>query len=112
EVFRHWLPARPGSPRLHMLDSPDPGWVDSIERAVTLDRNLFVVSSKSGSTVEPNCFYSYFWDRAGKKGSQFVAVTDPGSSLEALARERGFRKVFLNPSDIGGRFSALSYFGL
>src|SRR6185369_11446271 len=88
------------------------------EKRIDLKRSLFVVASKSGSTIEPNCFMDHFYAKveklAGPKkaGRQFVAITDPGTSLEKLARKRGFRKVFTNPADIGGRYSALSLFGL
>jgi hypothetical protein len=88
-----------------------------VERAVDLAHTLFIVSSKSGTTTEPNTFYAYFWDRvqrsgAAEPGRQFVAVTDAGTSLEKLGKERGFRRVFTNNPEIGGRYSALSYFGL
>ena len=77
-----------------------------------LAKTLFIISSKSGTTQESDSFFRYFWERSGGRGSQFVAITDPGTPLERLAGERGFRRVFLNPPDIGGRYSALSYFGL
>lgn len=112
EVFRQSLPAKKGYPELHVLDSTDPGWVGQVEKSVNLAKTLFVVSSKSGSTIEPLSFYQYFFDRAKRNGSQFVAITDPGSYLEDVAREKGFKKIFINPADIGGRFSALSYFGI
>ncbi len=112
EVFRRSLSAKKGYPELHVLDSTDPGWVSQVEKSVTLSKTLFVVASKSGSTIEPLSFYNYFYDRAKRNGAQFVAITDPGSYLEGVAKEKGFKKIFLNPSDIGGRFSALSYFGI
>jgi transaldolase / glucose-6-phosphate isomerase len=83
-----------------------------VERAVDLDKTLFIVSSKSGGTVETLSHMRYFFERAGRDGSHFVAVTDPGSPLVDLAREHGFRHVFENDPDIGGRYSVLSYFGL
>ena len=113
EVFRLSLPSKKGYPKLHVLDSTDPHWVFSIEKAVEkISKTLFLVSSKSGTTTEPLAFYHYFFDKTKQNGSQFVAITDPGSYLESVAKEKKFRKIFLNPSDIGGRFSALSYFGL
>jgi len=112
EVMRLSLPALKGYPKLHVLDSTDPGWVESIERSVNMNKTVFIVSSKSGTTIEPHCFYSYFFDRAKQNGKQFIAITDPGSRLESIAKEKKFRKIFINPSDIGGRFSALSFFGL
>ncbi len=98
--------------RLHVLDSTDPGAVRDVERQVDLDKTLFIVSSKSGGTVETLSHMRYFYERTGGDGSRFCAVTDPGSPLGELARERGFRHVFENDPDIGGRYSVLSYFGL
>src|ERR671922_103527 len=94
------------------IDSTDPGAVLGVERAVDLETTLFIVSSKSGGTVETLSHMRYFYERAGRDGSRFVAVTDPGSPLVELARERGFRHVFENDPEIGGRHSVLSYFGL
>lgn len=117
ETLRRVLPLAAGRPRLHVLDSTHPDNVLALERELDLERSLFIVASKSGSTMEPNCYMDYFWDlvarRPGAKpGRQFVAITDPGTSLEKLSRERSFRKTFLNPNDVGGRFSALTLFGL
>ena len=116
EVFRSAFPAVPGMPRLHVLDTNSPGAAARLERELDLARTLFIVSSKSGSTIEPNCLLAHFEKRVerlpGPSGARFCAITDPGTSLEKYARERNFRKVFLNPADIGGRYSALSYFGL
>jgi transaldolase/glucose-6-phosphate isomerase len=111
------LPLAAGRPRLHVLDSTHPDNVKALEAQLDLERSLFIVASKSGSTMEPNCYMDYFWDlvsrRPGAKpGRQFVAITDPGTSLEKLSRERQFRKTFLNPNDVGGRFSALTMFGV
>ncbi len=94
--------------RLHVLDTTDPDAV----LAVPVDGSLFVIASKSGSTLEPEVMEEYFFQATGGDGSRFVAITDPGSKLAARAEERGFRRTFLNRADIGGRFSALSYFGL
>jgi glucose-6-phosphate isomerase len=94
--------------RLHVLDTTDPDAV----LAVPVDGSLFVIASKSGSTLEPEIMEEYFWHVTGQDGSRFVAITDPGSKLAVRAEERGFERIFLNRPDIGGRFSALSYFGL
>jgi transaldolase / glucose-6-phosphate isomerase len=101
-----------GFPELLVLDSTDPARVKAVENAVDLSKTLFIVASKSGSTVETDSFYKYFYRQTGQKGEQFIAITDPGTVLEKLAKEKGFRDVFLNPADIGGRYSALSYFGM
>jgi transaldolase/glucose-6-phosphate isomerase len=97
--------------RLHVLDSTDPGAVLAIERAVDLEHTLFLVSTKSGGTIETISLFEHFWSER-PHGEQYVAITDPGSSLEALAAERGFRRTFLNDPDVGGRYSALTLFGL
>jgi glucose-6-phosphate isomerase len=104
--------AAPGFPALHVLDSTDPRAVHDAERGGDLSKTLFIISSKSGTTQESDSFFRYFWERTGARGSQFVAITDPGTPLEQLAAERGFRRAFSNPADIGGRYSALSFFGL
>jgi len=116
EVFRRTFGKQPGFPELHVLDSTDPATVRAIEASVDLPKTLFVVASKSGSTIEPLMFYRYFYHRmnevtGGKAGDHFVAITDPGTQMEQSARDDGFRRIFLNPSDIGGRYSALSFFG-
>lgn len=100
-----------GRPRLLVVDSTAPDQIRQAEQAVVPGRTLYLVSSKSGSTIETLSQYSYFRDRS-QAGDAFVAITDPGSALEGLAREHGFARTFLNDPDIGGRFSALSYFGL
>jgi hypothetical protein len=79
---------------------------------VDLKKSVFIVASKSGTTLETLSHYHYFWERSGAQARQFIAITDPGTSLAQDAQQRGFRRVFLNPPDIGGRYSALSYFGL
>ncbi len=107
-----------GWPRFHMLDSTDPAQVKAIEDAVTLTSTLFIVQSKSGSTLEPNIFTDYFFDRVStvvgqdKAGAHFVAVTDPGSSMEKRAKDNGFAHIFYGVPSIGGRYSVLSRFGL
>jgi len=95
---------------LSVLDSTDPSAVLAVARAADFDRTLFVVCSKSGSTVETLAFYHYLAARAD--GARFVAITDPGSPLEALARDRGFRAVFPHPPDVGGRYAALTVVGM
>jgi len=112
EVIRRSYREIPGGMRLHVLDSTDPGAVLEVERAVELDKTLFIVSSKSGGTIETLSHMRYFFERAGHDGSRFCAVTDPGSPLVDVAHERGFRHVFENDPEIGGRYSVLSYFGL
>jgi transaldolase / glucose-6-phosphate isomerase len=97
---------------LHVLDTTHPQAIRALETEIDLDATLFIVSSKSGSTLETRSHADYFWERAGKRGAAFVAVTDPGSELETLARERRFRAIFAGEPTIGGRYSALSPFGL
>jgi transaldolase / glucose-6-phosphate isomerase len=107
-----------GFPELHVLDSTDPAQVEAAEAKVDLANTLFVVSSKSGSTLEPNIFKQYFFERVSalvgreEAGRRFVAVTDPGSKVEAIARADGFRHVAHGVPAIGGRYSALSSFGM
>src|ERR671917_1752875 len=112
EVIRRSYGEIPGALRLHVLDSTDPGAVLGVERAVDLETTLFIVSSKSGGTIETLSHMRYFFERTAGDGRRFVAVTDPGSPLVELANERGFRHVFENDPEIGGRYSVLSYFGL
>jgi len=99
-----------GRSRLSVLDSTDPAAVLAVARGPDVDRTLFVITSKSGSTVETLSFYRYLATRAESR--RFVAITDPGSPLEALARERGFRAVFPHPPDVGGRYAALTVVGM
>jgi transaldolase / glucose-6-phosphate isomerase len=96
---------------VHVLDSTDPGAIKEVEEKLDLERTLFLISSKSGGTVETLSQYRYFRSKVDN-GRNFVAITDPGSSLEELGKTDGFRRVFLNDPEIGGRYSALSYFGL
>jgi transaldolase / glucose-6-phosphate isomerase len=112
EVIRRSFGKLDGGLELHVLDSTDPAAVKALEDAVDLEKTLFVVSSKSGGTVETLSHMRYFYERTGGNGAQFVAVTDPGSGLIDLAGERGFKRVFQNDPNIGGRYSVLSYFGL
>jgi hypothetical protein len=96
----------------HVLDTTHPKAIRALEEKLDLERTLFVSSSKSGSTLETRSHTDYFWEKTGKRGALFCAVTDPGSELERLARERGFRAVFAGEPSIGGRYSALSPFGI
>jgi transaldolase/glucose-6-phosphate isomerase len=102
---------QPGWPRLSVLDSTDPAQVAAVEDAVDPERTLFVVASKSGSTLEPNILCDYFLERSGR-ADRFIAITDPGSDLERRSRESGFRDVVRGEPSVGGRYSALSAFGL
>ena len=97
--------------RLQVLDSTDPGALLAIEASLELEHTIFVVSTKSGGTIETLSLFHHFWASC-PNGAQYVAITDPGSSLAALAAERGFRRTFLNDADVGGRYSALTFFGL
>src|SRR5690242_18847352 len=118
EVLAETFPKKDGFPRLHVLDSTDPAQVRSMENKIDIKRSLFIVSSKSGSTTEPNVMKDYFFDRvskaigADKAGHRFIAVTDPGSSLEKVAKKQGFARTFPGDPAIGGRYSVLSPFGL
>jgi transaldolase/glucose-6-phosphate isomerase len=96
----------------HVLDTTHPAAIRRLEGQLDLDRTLFLVSSKSGSTLETRSHADYFWARTRKNGERFAAITDPGSELERLASDRGFREVFPGEPTIGGRYSALSAFGL
>ncbi len=111
EVIHATFGAAEGFPVLHVLDTTDPATIIALENSIDLSRTLFVVASKSGGTIEALSHLAYFLSKI-PRGEQFVAITDAGTKLETLARDRGFRRVFLNPADIGGRYSALSYFGL
>jgi transaldolase/glucose-6-phosphate isomerase len=101
-----------GFPELHVLDSTDPARIRAIEKEIDIKKTLFIVSSKSGSTLEPNIFKQYFFERAGRDGSRFIAITDPGSHMQQVAEQDGFRKIFYGVPSIGGRYSALSDFGM
>ncbi len=117
EVLRRTFGVSPGGLDLTVLDSTSPAAVRAVTEAHDPAKTLFVVSSKSGGTIEVVSFEATFWEwvrkaRGDGTGRSFVAITDPGTSLGRLAAERGYRRVFENPADIGGRYSALSYFGL
>ncbi len=117
EVMRLVFGVKEGYLDLAILDSTDPAQVKAAVNRSPVERTLYIVSSKSGDTAEVKAFLDLFWDRACKAignhaGEHFIAITDAGTSLEALAQERGFRKVFLAEPKVGGRYSALSAFGL
>ena len=118
EVLSLTYPQTPGFPRLHILDSTDPAQIRSIEKKIDLGNTLFIVSSKSGSTLEPNIYKQYFFERvqqtigADKAGSRFIAITDPGSKMQLVAERDRFRHIFYGVPSIGGRYSALSNFGM
>src|ERR1700760_2276474 len=118
EVLAQTFASKSGFPKLHVLDSTDPAQVRAMENAVDIGKTLFIVSSKSGGTTEPNVMKDYFYDRVSKTigkakaGHRFIAVTDAGSSLEKVAIKKGFARVFHGEPTIGGRYSVLSPFGL
>ena len=118
EVISKTFGSAQGYPEMVVLDSTVPACVRAVSESIDAAHTLFLVSSKSGSTVEPNCLYKHFRSvveqspAEGQAGNNFVAITDQGSSLDELALAHRFRRAFLNPSDIGGRYSVLSYFGL
>jgi transaldolase / glucose-6-phosphate isomerase len=118
EVLRMTFGRIAGYPDLHVLDSTDSAQVKAFENKIDVGRTLFIVSSKSGSTLEPNIFKQYFFERtkqavgADKAGSHFIAITDPGSKMQQVAEADRFRHIFFGKPSIGGRYSALSNFGM
>lgn len=118
EVISKMFGSAEGHPELSVLDSTHPDAVKEMDEKHNPEETLFIVSTKSGGTVETISFMKYFYNKTldalgkGKAGTHFAAITDPGSGLEAIARELNFRKIFLNDPNIGGRFSALSFFGM
>ena len=116
EVLAKTFGRQPGYPELVVLDSTDPDVLADLLNRVDIEHCLFIISSKSGSTTEPNTFYKFWYDQLSKRvatpGENFIAITDPGSPLVETALELGFQRTFLNQADIGGRYSALSYFGM
>jgi transaldolase / glucose-6-phosphate isomerase len=112
EVLALTFGKQDGSPVLHILDSTDPAQVKAIEAAADPKTSLFIVSSKSGSTLEPNIFKQYFFEKSGRDGSRFIAVTDPGSKMEQVAKHDQFSRICYGVPSIGGRYSALSDFGM
>jgi transaldolase / glucose-6-phosphate isomerase len=118
EVLAETFAKKPGFPKLHVLDSTDPAQIRTLQASVNLANTVFIVSSKSGGTTEPNAMKDYFFARvsetigADKAGHRFIAVTDPGSSLQKVATRQGFARIFHGDPTIGGRYSVLSPFGL
>jgi len=118
EVLRMTFGKIKGYPELHVLDSTDPAQIKAIEAKVDLKSTICIVSSKSGSTLEPNIYKQYFFERVKAKvgekeaGNRFIAITDPGSKLRQVAEADKFRKIFFGVPSIGGRYSALSNFGM
>lgn len=118
EVLKRTFGKIDAYPELHVLDSTDPAQIRAFERKIDLANTLFIVSSKSGTTLEPNIFKQYFFERvkqvvgAQRAGSHFIAITDPGSKLQEAAESDGFRHIFFGIPSIGGRYSALSDFGM
>ncbi len=118
EVLRETFGVVPGRPELHVLDSTDPSQIAALEKRLDPGRTLFIVSSKSGTTLEPAIFKAHFFDRtttalgAERAGRRFVAITDPGSKLEIEAARDRFRAVYAGEPSVGGRYSALSHFGM
>ena len=117
EVLRVLFGKKEGWPTLIVLDSTNPDWVAKVRAQIDPAKTLFIFASKSGGTVEPSSQFAYFYEevanaKVANPGDNFIAITDPGTGLENLAKEKKFRKIFLNKADIGGRFSALSFFGM
>jgi len=116
EVLARTFGRHPDFPELIVLDSTDPDALAAMHNRVDIEKCLFVIASKSGSTTEPNTFYKFWYEQLSKRvdspGANFIAITDPGSPMVDTARELGFQRTFLNQADIGGRYSALSYFGM
>ena len=116
EVLAQTFGSQAGFPELLVLDSTDPDVLAAFADRIEIEHCLFIIASKSGTTTEPTVFYKFWYDQLSKRstspGENFVAITDPGSPLVETATELGFQRIFLNQSDIGGRYSALTYFGL
>ena len=118
EVMEKTFGRGAGAPKMHVLDSTDPAQIRDVESSIDIARTIFIVSSKSGSTLEPNIFKQYFYERvsqavgAAQAGKQFIAVTDPGSKMQKVAEAGNFRHIFFGVPSIGGRYSALSNFGI
>jgi transaldolase/glucose-6-phosphate isomerase len=118
DILRATFGKTPGYPALHVLDSTDPQQIKALDDSLDIEKSLFIVASKSGTTTEPDAFFRYFFQRAqqtvgvSNAAGHFIAITDPGTKLEQEARETGFLRVFVNDPNIGGRYSALSYFGM
>ncbi|KPK92810.1 MAG: hypothetical protein AMJ88_09940 [Anaerolineae bacterium SM23_ 63] len=116
DVFRQTLASDQGI-QFQVLDSTNPDEIHRVSKKLQIETTLFIVASKSGTTIEPLALMDYFWEKFSERGDQepgkhFVAITDPGTLLETIAGERGFRRIFSSPEEVGGRYSALSVFGL
>jgi transaldolase/glucose-6-phosphate isomerase len=117
EVFEKTYGKIGSQPQMHVLDSTDPAQIRTVEHSIDIAKTVFIVASKSGSTLEPNIFKEYFYDLtskavgAGEAGKRFIAITDPGSHMQKVAEQDGFRAIFYGVPSIGGRYSALSNFG-
>jgi transaldolase/glucose-6-phosphate isomerase len=118
DILRETFGQTPGYPKLHVLDSTVPVYVKALEESLDIPNSLFIVASKSGTTTEPDAFYRYFYEKVQKAmggrnaADHFIAITDPGTKLEAEAKAAGFLHIFPGTPDIGGRYSALSNFGM
>ncbi len=112
EVLRETFGHREGWPTLHVLDSTDPDQIRAVKDQIKIEKTHFIVCSKSGSTLEPNILFDYFYETAGKNGKQFTAITDPGFITGKDGEGKGFAHVFYGEPAIGGRYSVLSKFGL
>jgi transaldolase/glucose-6-phosphate isomerase len=117
EVARQTFGSAPGYPVLHVLDNTEPAAILELEKKIKIEKTLFIVASKSGSTLETTCFFRYFYEKLSRKdivnaGRNFVAITDAGTSLVELAIKYNFRKTFINSPNVGGRYSVLSDFGI
>ena len=116
EVLRQTFGRQEGFPELLVLDSTDPDAINNFAHQIDVNKCLFIIASKSGTTTEPNAFHRYWYHEVAKRseepGKGFVTITDPGSQMADTAASEGFRRIFLNQPDIGGRYSALSYFGM
>ncbi len=116
EVLRQTFGRQAGFPELLVLDSTDPDTINNFKQKIDVSKCLFIIASKSGTTTEPNAFHRYWHNEVAQKsnepGDSFVTITDPGSQMASTAAAEGFRRIFLNQADIGGRYSALSYFGM
>lgn len=118
EVFEKTYGQEPGRPQMHVLDSTDPAQIRTVEKSIDIAKTVFIVASKSGSTLEPNIFKQFFYDLvtkavgAAEAGKRFIATTDPGSHMQKVAETDHFRNIFYGVPSIGGRYSALSNFGM
>ena len=117
ELFATTFSSAPDYPKLHVLDTTVPESIRSLDRNIDITKTLFIVASKTGETIETLSHFNSFFERVKAKssnpaGSHFIAITDPGTRLAAIAKEYRFRRVFLNPPDIVGCYAVVSYFGL